>query len=66
MNPVHHQRSKHIDIKYHWLRDQVAASRVVLIHTDTTDQRADFLTKSVSGIVFHSHVHCAMVDIVVA
>jgi hypothetical protein len=66
MNPVHHQRSKHIDIKYHWLRDQVAASRVVLIHTDTTDQRADFLTKSVSGVIFHKHVNCVMVDIVVA
>ena len=22
-NPVHHQRSKHIDIKYHWIRDMV-------------------------------------------
>ena len=66
MNPVHHQRSKHIDIKYYWLRDQVAASRVVLIHTDTTDQRADFLTKSVLGVIFHKHVNCVMVDIAVA
>jgi hypothetical protein len=66
MNPVHHQRSKHIDIKYHWLRDQVATSRVLLIHTDTADQRADFLTKSVAGIIFHKHVDCVMVDVVVA
>lgn len=22
-NPVHHQRSKHIDIKYHYIRSQV-------------------------------------------
>ena len=27
MNQVHHQRSKHIDIKYHWIRDKVAAHR---------------------------------------
>ena len=28
MNPVHHQRSKHIDIKYHWIRDKVAAQEI--------------------------------------
>jgi hypothetical protein len=25
-NPVHHQRSKHIDIKYHWIRDMMVSS----------------------------------------
>jgi hypothetical protein len=24
-HPIHHQRSKHIDIKYHWIRDMVSA-----------------------------------------
>ena len=56
MNPVHHQRSKHIDIKYHWIRDMVADKVVILIHVPTEDQRADILTKTVSGVVFKSHV----------
>ena len=47
MNPVHHQRSKHIDIKYHWIRDMVAAKVVILIHVPTEDQRADIFTKTV-------------------
>ena len=34
----------------------VAAKVVILIHVSTEDQRADILTKSVSGVVFKSHV----------
>jgi hypothetical protein len=29
-NPAHHQRSKHIDIKYHWIRDMVSSATVKL------------------------------------
>jgi hypothetical protein len=34
-NPVYHQRSKHIDIKYHWIRDMVSSATVKLhdVHT---------------------------------
>ena len=53
MNPVHH---KHIDIKYHWIRDLVADKMVILIHVPAEDQRTDILTKTVSGVVFKSHV----------
>ncbi len=59
-NPVHHQRSKHIDIKYHWIRDMVAAGTVQLIDVPTEDQRADFLTKSLRGDVFWRHVRAVM------
>ena len=58
-NPVHHQRSKHIDIKY-WIRDMVAAGTVQLIDVPTEDQRADFLTKSLRGDVFWRHVRAVM------
>ena len=61
MNPVHHQRSKHIDIKYHWIRDMVSSETIKMIHVPTTDQRADFLTKTLRGDVFWSHVSALMV-----
>ena len=48
-NSVHHQRSKHVDIKYHWIRDMVADHTVKLVHVTTTEQRADFLTKTLPG-----------------
>ena len=59
-NPVHHQRSKHIDIKYHWIRDMVAAGTVKIIDVSTEDQRADILTKTVRGDVFWRHVGVLM------
>ena len=60
MNPVHHQRSKHIDIKYHWIRDKVAAQEIELVHVPTTEQRADFLTKTLPADVFWRHAVAIM------
>jgi len=60
MNPVHHQRSKHIDIKFHWIRDMVSAKTVQLVHVFTEDQRADIFTKTVPGVVFKRHVDSLM------
>ena len=34
----------------------VAGKVVILIHVQTVDQQADILTKTVSGVVFKSHV----------
>lgn len=61
MNPVHHQRSKHIDIKFHWIRDMVSSNTVQIVHVSTDDQRADFLTKTLRGDVFWRHVSALMV-----
>ena len=60
MNPVHQQRSKHIDIKYHWICDKVAAQEIELVHVPTTEQRADFLTKTLSADVFWRHAVAIM------
>ncbi len=59
-NQVHHQCSKHIDIKFHWIRDMVAAATVQLIDVPTKDQRADFRTKTLRGEVFCRHVRALM------
>jgi hypothetical protein len=59
-NPVHHQRSKHIDIKYHWIRDMVLFATVKLIDVHTDDQRADFLTKTLRGDAFWRHMRALM------
>ena len=59
-NPVHHQRSKHIDIKYHWIRDMVSSATVKLHDVHTDDQRADFLTKTLRGDAFWRHVRALM------
>lgn len=51
-NAVNHERSKHIDIKYHHLRECVASGKVQLYYVDTKENVSDLLTKSTSRKVF--------------
>lgn len=44
-NPVMHGRSKHIDVRFHFLRDLVNNEVVELIHCGSKDQLADIMTK---------------------
>eukprot|EP00253_Pinus_taeda_P018162 PITA_18162 len=45
-NPVFHDRSKHIEIKYHFVRDYVQKGAVKLEYISTNEQVADIFTKS--------------------
>jgi hypothetical protein len=45
-NPEKHQKAKHIDIKYHLIRDEYDAGRIHLQRVATADNRADILTKA--------------------
>lgn len=44
-NPVDHNKLKHVDIKYHWLRDDHTRSRIKLVHIPGTENPADIFTK---------------------
>jgi hypothetical protein len=45
-NPVFHDRLKHIEIRYHFIRDWVQRGAVQLQYISTDDQVADILTKA--------------------
>jgi len=49
-NPVNHQRSKHIDIKYHFVRDEYNAGKINIVYLPTADMITDMFTKPVSSI----------------
>uniref|UniRef100_A0A453T4V4 Reverse transcriptase Ty1/copia-type domain-containing protein n=1 Tax=Aegilops tauschii subsp. strangulata TaxID=200361 RepID=A0A453T4V4_AEGTS len=51
-NPVHHDRSKHIDVKFHYIRECVEEGRMEVEHVNTNDQLADILTKSLGKVKF--------------
>ena len=44
-NPVMHKRTKHIDIRHHFIRERVESGEIVLKYVATQDQLADMLTK---------------------
>lgn len=44
-NPIHHGRSKHIEVRFHYLRELTGEGKVKLIHCGTQDQVADIMTK---------------------
>ena len=48
-NPVNHGRAKHIDIKYHHIRDEVKCGEVKLEYCETSLMMADIMTKGLSG-----------------
>jgi hypothetical protein len=51
-NPVFHDRSKHIRVKYHFIRDCLEEGSVKEYYICTKDQLADLLTKSLGRIKF--------------
>ena len=51
-NPVLHDSSKHIDIKFHFLRDYVDGGQIVIEFVETGQQLADILTKPLGRLRF--------------
>jgi hypothetical protein len=51
-NDVHHHRTKHIDIKHHFIRDHVKSKRITITWIPTQQQQADILTKPLDRIKF--------------
>lgn len=47
-NPVHQGRTKHIEIRYHFIRELISKEEVELQHCSTEDQPADMLRKALN------------------
>jgi hypothetical protein len=55
-NPVHHVRSKHIDIQFHFIRDKVSSGEIELVYTPTDEMVADAMTKPLAAPKFTKYV----------
>jgi hypothetical protein len=51
-NSDHNKRSKHIDVKFHFIREQVKEKKDEMIHVNSEDQVRDIFTKSLPTIKF--------------
>ena len=46
-------RSKHIDVRYHYTKHLVKSQQLKLRHISTTDQLADMFTKALQRVQLH-------------
>jgi hypothetical protein len=53
-NPIQHSRTKHNDIRHHFIRDLVEDNIVTLEHVATENQLADIFTKALDANRFEA------------
>jgi hypothetical protein len=56
-NTVHHSKSKHIDLRYHFIKEHVEKGTGELYFVGTEYQLADLLTKALPPTMFADLVH---------
>lgn len=53
-NPVQHDRTKHVEIDRHFIKDHLEKKTIELPFVNSEDQLADMLSKAVCKNIFHS------------
>jgi len=54
-NLVHHQKTKHIEVDVHFVRERVSRQQLSVQFVSSQEQFADILTKGLSALLFHTH-----------
>ena len=50
---IKHKATKHIELRYFFIHDQVQQNKVVIQHCPTLTMHADFFTKPLQGMLFY-------------
>ena len=60
-NPIHHAKQKHIDVSYHFVREQCAEFRTMdVVPIETDKMLADVFTKSLPQPAFEKFIRIIM------
>ncbi|MCO5570950.1 hypothetical protein L7F22_024680 [Adiantum nelumboides] len=52
-NSVYHSKTKHVDMKYHFIREMIEDKQIQLVKVHTTDNLTDVLTKELLKKALH-------------
>ena len=52
-NPIQHDRTKHVEVDRHFIKEKLEARIIETPHVSSQEQLADLLTKAVSSRAFH-------------
>jgi hypothetical protein len=52
-NPVHHRRTKHVELDIHFVRERVALGEFRVLHVPTRQKLVDVMTKGLSTDIFN-------------
>ena len=52
-NPVQHDRTKHVEVDRHFIKEKLEAELIEVPHVRSQDQLVDVLTKAVSNQAFN-------------
>jgi hypothetical protein len=55
-NPIHHDRTKHVEIDRHFIKEKLDSKIIELLFVRSEDQVADILTKAVSSRLFRAAI----------
>ena len=66
-NPVNHEKTKHIDIKHHFVREKFSEGIIDVMYIPTGDNVADLMTKPATKVKldkFHQQLFGQWVDLI--
>ena len=56
-NPVQHSKTKHIEIRHHFIRDHIKWGDIDIVYINTQEQLADIFTKPLDKARFRELRH---------
>ena len=56
-------RTRHIDVQYLWIQEEIAEGRLKLVKVNTKENPADLLTKALPRDTIYKHLHALDIDL---